>query len=63
VEQRVQEFSNLNYLLSYRSHDVASDSCILPEKEADNRKDNNKIFKLKMKAKALQIKLKLLNAA
>jgi len=63
VEQRVEEFSNLNYLLSYRSSDVSNDSCYLPEGEIKRPKNNNKIFRLKMKAKALQIKLKLINAA
>ena len=62
-ETRAKEFSRLNYLLTYKSSDVAQDNCILPDTEAPieaSPNDRNRRMRLaKMRAKAVRLKMEL----
>ncbi|HSZ72484.1 MAG TPA: SNF2-related protein [Cytophagaceae bacterium] len=59
-EVRAKEFSNLNYLLSYKATDVAGDNCMLPDTEIISNTSANKRLRLaKAKAKAIKLKLKM----
>ncbi len=60
-ETRAKEFTDLNYLLSYRATDVSSDNCILPEIEKPQPIDDKarRLRLQKAKAKAFSIKLKM----
>ena len=58
VEQRAEDFSRLNYLLSFRHSDVDNQNCQLPG--ATEAKPSGNMDMLRLKAKALSLKLKLL---
>jgi len=71
VEERVREFSKLNYLMAFRQEDVLPSACYLPSpQEAEKmvtqaeagkqRRDEDARRKANIKAKALMLKLKLL---
>lgn len=56
VDDRVEDFTRLNYLLDYRSSEVDSQDCVLPE--PGSRKAPN-FDLMKARAKALSLKLKM----
>ena len=67
VEDRVREFSKLNYLLAYRFADTPTENCALPDAEnvpkpkPEQPKKEPSISVLELEAEALTLRLKLLN--
>jgi hypothetical protein len=63
VEERAAEFSKLNYLLDYRAKEVDGDNCMLPNEGEKIVSKVDPVKLLKLKAKALKLKLELLKSA
>ena len=71
IEERVEDFAKLNYLLDYKASEVSGDNCMIPEqgmiqrppiKNLDKDTDSGKKLRLaKAKAQAIRLKLELLN--
>ena len=63
VEERAAEFSKLNYLLDFRAKEVDGDNCVLPGEGEKEVSKTDAVKVLKLKARALKLRLELLSFA